>query len=102
MPESCFLRAGGRFRPLAFASASSSVVSVVGVSVLLVTGGPLWSIVGILLGEAVFAAWVWRQRGAWLRLTAADAPRATEVAVDRGSTAPVAPQDVAGPMNAGL
>jgi hypothetical protein len=62
-------------------------VSVVGVS------GPL--------GEAVFAAWVWRQPAAWLRLTPADAPRATEVAVDRRSTAPVAPQDVAEPMNAG-
>jgi hypothetical protein len=85
MPESCLLQAGGVFRPLAFASVWSSVVSVVGVLGLLLIGGTLWSIVGILLGEAVFAVWVWRQASLWLgRLSA-------RAASHDGAAGPVAP-----------
>jgi hypothetical protein len=39
-------------------------VSIAGVALLLVLGGPLYSLVGVFLGEAVFAIWIWRQRRA--------------------------------------
>ena len=66
VPESCLLQAAGEFRPLAFASVWSSGVSVVAVLLLLALSGPLWSILGILLGEAAFAAWIWREARRWL------------------------------------
>ncbi|OHC95833.1 MAG: hypothetical protein A2095_09655 [Sphingomonadales bacterium GWF1_63_6] len=50
------LQAAGEFRPLAFASLWSAGISIAMVLVLLFTMGPLWSIVGILIGEALFAA----------------------------------------------
>ncbi len=64
-PESTFLQAVGRFRPLAWASIGSSGVSVLAVILFLAVGGPLWSISGILLGEVVFAALIWRQLARW-------------------------------------
>lgn len=69
MPESCLLQAAGEFRPLAFASVWSSGVSVIAVSVIMFAGGPLWSIIGVFIGEGVFAAWIWRQTRQWLRQT---------------------------------
>lgn len=65
MPESVLLQAAGAFRPLALASVWSSGVSVAAVLVLLLAGGPLWSIVGVLLGEAMFASAIWRRCRAW-------------------------------------
>ncbi len=59
-PESALLQAAGAFQPLARASLWSSIVSIVAVLALLMLGQPLWSIVGILFGEAVFAALTWR------------------------------------------
>lgn len=64
-PESALLQAAGAFRPLAFASVVSSGFSVVMVFVLLWLSGPLWSILGILLGEAVFALVTWVQAHRW-------------------------------------
>ena len=64
-PESVLLQAAGQFRPLAYASILSCGVSIIAVGALLVTHGPLWSIAGIFIGEAVFAAWTWRQRRQW-------------------------------------
>lgn len=64
-PESTLLQAAGAFRPLAFASILSSGVSVAAVSVLLAAGGLLWSITGIMIGEAAFAGWIWRQTRRW-------------------------------------
>lgn len=64
-PDSVMLQAAGRFRHLAHASIISSVVSIAAVAILLVLGGPLWSLGGILLGEAVCAVWILRQAWRW-------------------------------------
>jgi hypothetical protein len=64
-PDSVLLQAAGMFRWLAHASIISSVVSVAAVTMLLVLGGPLWSLGGVLLGEAIFAAWTWYQARRW-------------------------------------
>lgn len=60
VPESAFLQAIGDFRPLALASVYSCLFSVVAVLVLVVATGPLWSIIGVAIGEAAFAVWTWR------------------------------------------
>jgi O-antigen/teichoic acid export membrane protein len=64
-PESTLLQAAGRFRPLAYASVISSGVSILAVAVFLAVGGPIWSVVGILLGEAIFAFAIFRQARRW-------------------------------------
>jgi hypothetical protein len=61
MPESTLLQAAGAFRPLAMASLWSSGLSIVAVLALLFLATPLWSIVGVLGGEALFAMLVWRE-----------------------------------------
>ncbi|SFJ40322.1 hypothetical protein [Caulobacter sp. UNC279MFTsu5.1] len=63
--ESVLLQAAGQFRPLAHASMISCGVSLIGVLALLLLGGPLYSLVGVLLGEAVFALWIWRETARW-------------------------------------
>lgn len=63
--ESVLLQAAGQFKPLAHASMISCGVSLVGVLALLVLGGPLYSLGGVLLGEAVFALWIWRETARW-------------------------------------
>jgi len=63
--ESVLLQAAGQFRPLAHASMISCGVSLVAVLVLLILGGPLYSLVGVFLGEAVFALWIWRETARW-------------------------------------
>ncbi|PSC03865.1 hypothetical protein SLNSH_16450 [Alsobacter soli] len=60
-PESTLLQAAGHFRPLAYASVISCGVSVVGVVLALKLAAPVWSLAGVLLGEAVFMAWTLRQ-----------------------------------------
>jgi O-antigen/teichoic acid export membrane protein len=64
-PDGVLLQAAGMFRWLAHASIISSVVSISAVAALLVLGGPLWSLGGILLGEAICAVWIWRQSWRW-------------------------------------
>ena len=64
--ESVLLQAAGQFKPLAHASMISCGVSLIGVFAFLVLGGPLYSLVGVLLGEAVFALWIWRETSRWL------------------------------------
>lgn len=71
-PDSVLLQAAGMFRPLAFASIWSAGVSVAAVAVMLLAGGPIWSIAGILIGEAVFAVFIWR--AAWRWRATADTP----------------------------
>jgi hypothetical protein len=56
--ESAFLQAVGAFKPLALCSVISSSVSVAAVTITLLLGGPVWSIAGILVGEAVFTGWI--------------------------------------------
>ncbi|WP_441234167.1 hypothetical protein [Bradyrhizobium sp. 930_D9_N1_4] len=65
--DSVLLQAGGVFRELAYASMISSGVSVLAVIALLFWVGPLWSIAGILIGEVVYAAWIWREAALWRR-----------------------------------
>lgn len=64
-PESSLLQAGGAFRPLAFASVVSCAFSLLGVLILLLAFGPIWSIMGTFIGEIVFAAWTWREARRW-------------------------------------
>jgi len=65
-PENVLLQAAGQFKPLAHASMISSGVSLIAVCILLLVGGPLWSLVGIICGEIVFAVWTWREKARWL------------------------------------
>lgn len=80
--DSVLLQAGGVFRELAYASMVSSGVSVLVVIALLVWGGPLWSIAGILVGETVYAGWIWREAARWRRRKLAAGP-------DRSGPSPV-------------
>jgi O-antigen/teichoic acid export membrane protein len=66
-PESAVLQAAGKFRWLAYASIISCGVSVLAVVIFLQASGPIWSVVGILVGETVFAAWIWRETARWRR-----------------------------------
>ena len=66
-PDSVLLQGAGAFRPLALASVGSSVVSVVGVLILLLSAGPLWSLGGLLIGEIVYGIsviWLARRESA--------------------------------------
>lgn len=54
-PESVFLQVLGEYKSLSSASVRSSVVSVIVVLTLLLTIGPLWSLLGIIAGEVVGA-----------------------------------------------
>lgn len=65
MPEGTLLQAGGAFRPLALTSLWSAAVSIAAVAVSLLTVPPLWSILGIALGEAICAALIFRAARAW-------------------------------------
>lgn len=67
LPESALLQAAGRFKPLAYASVWSSFVSVGAVVALVLLSGPLWSILGVMLGELVFAGFLWRAARIWTR-----------------------------------
>lgn len=67
-PDSILLQAAGQFRPLAQASIISCGVSLAGVTIGLLAGGPLYSLPGLLVGELVFAVWTWRQKRAWLAI----------------------------------
>lgn len=64
-PDSVMLQAAGQFRSLASASVVSCGVSIVGVTALLLTAGPVWSILGVLAGEMVFALCVWIEKARW-------------------------------------
>ncbi|MBR0662130.1 lipopolysaccharide biosynthesis protein [Neoroseomonas oryzicola] len=65
LPDSVLLQAAGDFRGLASASSVSCGVSVVAVLVLVLACGPVWSIAGVLAGEAAFAVATWRQVRRW-------------------------------------
>ncbi|MGG5891093.1 hypothetical protein ACLF3G_28890 [Falsiroseomonas sp. HC035] len=65
LPESVLLQAAGCFRGLAMASILSACISVVAVALLILVGGPVWSIAGILIGEAACGFGIWRQARRW-------------------------------------
>ncbi len=67
-PESVMLQAAGQFRPLAYASVYSCGISVLAVTLFLALWGPIWSLLGVLLGEMVFAVFIWRQAWRWRNL----------------------------------
>jgi hypothetical protein len=54
-PESTVLQAGGKFKLLAGSSIYSCGFSIVAVAVLVSFGTPMWSMIGVLAGEFVFA-----------------------------------------------
>lgn len=70
-PEGALLQAGGAFLPLAMTSLWSAAFSIVAVAVLLLATPPVWSILGIALGEAICAALIWRAARLWYGTTTA-------------------------------
>jgi O-antigen/teichoic acid export membrane protein len=76
-PESALLQAVGVFKPLALASVYSSGASIAIVAILLFKFGALMSLIGIFIGEGVYALWIHRQARAWLSAAAAKAPDPT-------------------------
>lgn len=64
-PEATMLQAAGAFQRLAWASAASCGFSVAAVLLLVFLLDPLWSIGGIIVGEAAFCAWIVRQSLRW-------------------------------------
>ncbi len=77
-PEGILLQAAGVFRPLAWASIGSSVVSVALVAILLAIGGAMASMFGILIGEGTYAVWIHVQLKRWRR-SATLAPNAARL-----------------------
>jgi len=55
-PESVMLQAAGAFKPLADAGVAASILSVVSTLALLAVAGPVASLGGILMGDALMAA----------------------------------------------
>lgn len=68
-PESSMMQGAGQFRPLARASLWSALASVAGVAGLLAVAPPVWSILGVLLGDLVFGASLWSRARIWRRST---------------------------------
>lgn len=66
-PESAMMQGAGEFRPLAYASVYSAIFSVGGVALLLSFAEPVWSILGIMLGELVYGICLWPKARAWRR-----------------------------------
>jgi O-antigen/teichoic acid export membrane protein len=66
-PASVLLQAAGEFRPLARATYLSSAVSILLTLVLLLAFGPIFSLVGILTGDAVMTAQILRAARKWKR-----------------------------------
>jgi O-antigen/teichoic acid export membrane protein len=64
-PESVLLQAAGEFRPLANASLVCCFVSVIFVVLMVSLWAPVWSLLGILAGEAIFALSIWRACARW-------------------------------------
>ena len=59
MPSSVLLQAAGEFRALALASVASCAISIGTVALLVARGELVTSLLGIALGEAVFALGIW-------------------------------------------
>jgi len=72
-PESILLQAAGRLRDLAFAGIASCAASIAAVLLLLLVAPPVWSLAGILLGQAILALHTWRLAAQWRRAHAASA-----------------------------
>jgi hypothetical protein len=66
-PESVFVMATGGYDRLPLISGISSAVALVLTLVLLLTVGPLWSLGGVLAGEAVMVAMLFPMTNRWRR-----------------------------------
>jgi putative peptidoglycan lipid II flippase len=66
-PEAVFIMATGGYSKLAWVSGVSSVVALVLTLVLLMLVGPLWSLGGVLAGEAVMVAMLFPLTNRWRR-----------------------------------
>ena len=66
-PASVLLQAAGEFRPLAHAGLWSSVLSLFASLALLLAFGPVFSLAGILAGEALMAARIQEHTRRWLK-----------------------------------
>lgn len=64
-PENVLLQAMGAFHGLAMASVVSSIVSIVGAALLLWLLDPIASLTGVLLGQAVMVAFLFRTVSRW-------------------------------------
>lgn len=64
-PRSVLLQAAGEFRALAVASLASSMVSLVSVALLLFIVPPVYTLLGVVLGESVYAVLIWRVARRW-------------------------------------
>lgn len=67
VPETALLQAVGTFRASAFASYYAALVSVAAVVLLVSFAGPVWSIAGIFVGQAVHAVQIAAIVRAWRR-----------------------------------
>jgi O-antigen/teichoic acid export membrane protein len=67
VPESALLQAVGSFRDTALAGVYAAAVSVAAVVLLTLFAGPVWSILGIFVGQAVNALLVARLSSRWRR-----------------------------------
>lgn len=69
-PWNVLLQATDRFRPLAMASIRACVVTLAGTSMILLIAAPVWSLLGVIAGQAVMLAGIllavrsWRQERA--------------------------------------
>lgn len=79
IPPSCLLIACGSFRLLANTSLWSGLLSVAAVILLMLLTDPLWSIVGILLGQSLYAFMIRRSALLWLGRQRGPAPRAGDL-----------------------
>ena len=64
-PLAVLLQAAGQFQELAGIGTTSGAVSVAATLILLLTVGPIASLVGIMLGELVILIYVRRMANAW-------------------------------------
>ena len=66
-PDAVFLQAAGAFQPLANASMTSCVVSLTVTLTLLIAFGPIASLLGIVAGDIVMTAGIFKQVAVWKR-----------------------------------
>jgi hypothetical protein len=66
-PDAVFLQAAGEFQPLAHIGMKSCAVSLVATLTLLLVFGPIASLLGIVAGDVVMTAGIFRQVARWKR-----------------------------------
>ena len=64
-PDAVFLQAAGEFQPLANIGMRASVVSLAATLALLLAFGPVASLLGIVAGDVVMTAGIFKRVRAW-------------------------------------